>query len=108
MNTFNRYERPQKGRYRQFHQFGVESIGSSSYNADVEVIDLACTFLDRLKLLEKCKLNLNTLGDDESRLHYSKTLKSYYENHFPSLSNDSKNRYIFIPFFSLSLSLDDY
>jgi histidyl-tRNA synthetase len=88
-----RYERPQKGRLRQFHQFGVESIGSDAFSADVEVIDLGCALLESLGLLSKSILHINTLGDDASRKSYSQVLEDYYRSEYDNLSSDSRERF---------------
>src|SRR6267154_115275 len=65
-----RYERPQKGRFRQFHQIGVELIGVAQPQADIEVIALGRRILDTLGIGERVVLELNTLGDSESRGAY--------------------------------------
>ena len=65
-----RYERPQKGRLRQFHQFGVELLGVATPQADIEVIALAAQALQEIGALGKTKLEINTLGDKESREAY--------------------------------------
>ena len=72
-----RYERPQKGRYRQFNQVGVELLGVSEYQADVEVISLGNHILKELDLLKKTTLLINSLGDFESREIYKKELRDY-------------------------------
>jgi len=87
-----RYERPQKGRYRQFHQFGVEVLGLESYLADVECLDLAWTILKNLGLSKRCTLELNTLGDAESRTQYRAALVDYLTPFKNELSDDSKTR----------------
>ncbi|MDC6452221.1 histidine--tRNA ligase [Alphaproteobacteria bacterium] len=87
-----RYERPQKGRLRQFKQFGVECIGLSNPMADVEVISLGKDFLLKLGLLNSTKLKINSLGDSESRLNYRKFLIEYLNDYKTELSNDSINR----------------
>lgn len=87
-----RYERPQKGRYRQFHQFGVEVLGLESPLADVECLDLAWTILKKLNLSEKCQLEINTLGDVESRNAYREALVQYLTPFKEQLSADSKIR----------------
>ena len=69
-----RYERPQKGRLRQFHQFGVELLGISSSMGDLEVISLANNFLKSLNLDNKIELKINSLGDADSRSNYRKVL----------------------------------
>ena len=87
-----RYERPQLGRYRQFNQFGVESIGHNSASSDVEVIVLAYTILCSLGL-ENVKIKINTLGDEESRNAYRAALKEYFGQHINNMCEDCKSRY---------------
>ncbi len=87
-----RYERPQKGRQRQFHQIDVELIGAAEPEADVEVITLGADILERLGVLDKCSLELNSLGDLESRDAYRAALKAYYAGHLDNLSEDSRRR----------------
>ena len=87
-----RYERPQLGRYRQFNQFGVESIGHNSALNDVEVIVLAYTILCSLGL-EGVKIKINTLGDEESRNNYRQALKEYFAAHIGNMCEDCKNRF---------------
>ena len=87
-----RYERPQLGRYRQFNQFGVESIGNNSEMNDVEVIVMAYTMLCSLGL-EGVKLKINTLGDEVSRDNYRKALKNYFASHIDNMCEDCKSRF---------------
>ncbi len=87
-----RYERPQKGRQRQFHQLGVELLGPVSGMADVEVIACAHMILKELKISEMCVLEINSIGDDESRENYVASLVKYFEAHEAKLSADSKVR----------------
>jgi histidyl-tRNA synthetase len=87
-----RYERPQKGRQRQFHQIDIEVIGAAEPQADVEVISVAAEILRRLGILDKCVLELNTLGDPESRIGYRKALVDYFGGHVDRLSEDSRRR----------------
>jgi histidyl-tRNA synthetase len=87
-----RYERPQKGRYRQFHQIGIECLGYDNPFSDVEVISLASDFLKKLDLLSSCKLILNTLGDSTSRAHYREQLVQYFTQYKTELSTDSQMR----------------
>lgn len=87
-----RYERPQKGRYRQFNQFGVEVLGLESPLADVECLDLAWKILKNLKLSNRCKLEINTLGDVESRNAYRQALVAYLTPFKSELSADSQVR----------------
>jgi histidyl-tRNA synthetase len=87
-----RYERPQKGRMRQFHQFGCELIGSPSPLADAEIICLGASILSELNVLPHTKLHLNSLGDQESRLAYRQALIGYLMQYRSSLSEDSQRR----------------
>ncbi len=87
-----RHERPQKGRLRQFHQVGVELLGVESPLADVEVIAVAWRVLSELGLASKVRLEINTLGDAESRETYRNTLVAYLSGFRDSLSEDSRNR----------------
>merc|ERR1711991_1174667 len=87
-----RYERPQKGRLRQFKQFGIECLGLCSSMADIEVISLGCDFLFQLSLLDKIDLKINTLGDFESRKNYRKALVNYLNDYKYKLSKDSLKR----------------
>ncbi len=87
-----RYERPQKGRQRQFHQVNFEYLGDASPYADIEMILLGAHILSYLQILPKCKLEINTLGDKESRAAYTKALVDYFTSHHATLSEDSKTR----------------
>jgi len=87
-----RYERPQAGRQRQFHQFGVEIIGSSDPNSDVETIWNANYLLDSL-CLHNATIHINHLGCKKDRENYKNALKDYYSKHFDSLCDDCKRRY---------------
>ena len=87
-----RYERPQKGRQRQFHQIDLEVLGAPEPGADIEVITVAADILDRLGILDRCVLKLNSLGDPESRAAYRKVLVDYYSKHIDQLSEDSRDR----------------
>ena len=87
-----RYERPQLGRYRQFNQFGVEAVGNDSPEIDVETIALAYTILTSLNL-EKVKLKINTIGDDESRENYKKALKAYFADKLDQMCPDCHTRF---------------
>jgi histidyl-tRNA synthetase len=87
-----RYERPQKGRFRQFHQIGVELIGVAQPQGDIEVIALGSHILDALGVRERAVLELNTLGDPESRATYRAALVSYFSTHVAQLSEDSLRR----------------
>ncbi len=87
-----RYERPQKGRMRQFHQIGIELLGVPQPAGDVEVIACGATILRDLGLLDRTVLELNTLGDSESRAAYRQALVSYFTAHRDKLSPDSRER----------------
>ena len=87
-----RYERPQKGRMRQFHQIGVELIGPSSALADAEVIGCGAAFLQELGVLDQCTLHLNSLGDTQSRAAYREALVAYLSSYRDELSEDSQRR----------------
>jgi histidyl-tRNA synthetase len=87
-----RYERPQKGRQRQFHQIDIEVLGAPEPGADIEVISVAADILERLGILERCVLKLNSLGDPECRAVYRKVLVDYYTAHTSKLSEDSLGR----------------
>jgi len=87
-----RYERPQKGRYRQFHQINAEMLGPDTPEFDVEMIALAWRLLVKLGLGDKVVLNLNTLGDVESRTAYRDALVAYFSAHKDKLSEDSVRR----------------
>lgn len=87
-----RYERPQKGRYRQFYQVGVEVLGMENPLTDVECLDLAWTFLKKINLHQSCTLEINTLGDLESREKYREALVNYLTPLKSQLSEDSQKR----------------
>jgi histidyl-tRNA synthetase len=87
-----RYERPQKGRQRQFHQVGIELIGVETPQADVEVIAAGYQFLKELGFADDVTLELNSLGDRESRAAYREKLVAYFSQFEDQLSEDSKNR----------------
>ncbi|MSP87835.1 MAG: histidine--tRNA ligase [Alphaproteobacteria bacterium] len=87
-----RYERPQKGRQRQFHQIGIELIGVAQPQADIEVIALGCDIIDGLGFGADVTLELNTLGDGESRQAYRAVLLDYLNGHRAKLSKDSLDR----------------
>lgn len=91
MGPMFRYERPQSGRLREFHQIGIEAFGSDSPKMDVETIMMGMDFLKKLKV-SGLKLVINTLGDKESRDRYRQALIDYLEPHFEELSDDSKAR----------------
>ena len=87
-----RYERPQKGRFRQFHQLDAEVIGTDSALADVELLVLADQLLDELGISEGVELRLNTLGDADTREAWRSALVAHFERHRGELSEDSLAR----------------
>jgi histidyl-tRNA synthetase len=87
-----RYERPQKGRLRQFHQIGIETIGVAEPLADIEVIAAGARVLDALGCLSRTSLEINTLGDSESRAAYRAKLVEFLTQHETNLSEDSRRR----------------
>ncbi len=91
MGPIFRYERPQKGRQRQFHQFGIEAINSDSPLIDAEVILLGVTVIKALKL-KGVKVRINSIGDTESRDSYKKELVKYFDNYKNELCSDCLNR----------------
>ncbi len=87
-----RYERPQAGRLREFHQFGLEVFGSPSPETDAEVIFAASSFLDKLGLKD-IELQINSIGCPICRNEYNKALKKYFEPHLESMCQTCKTRY---------------
>lgn len=87
-----RHERPQKGRLRQFHQVGCELLGVEGPQADIEVISMAWRILQGLGLGDKVQLEINSLGDAESRAAYRSTLVAYLEPMRMTLSEESQGR----------------
>ena len=92
MGPMFRHERPQKGRYRQFHQVGVESFGIASADIDAEVIILSSRFWKAFGLDKHVTLQLNSLGSNEARANYRDALIAYLEQHQDSLDDDAKRR----------------
>ncbi|MEM7197367.1 MAG: histidine--tRNA ligase [Pseudomonadota bacterium] len=87
-----RYERPQKGRLRQFHQIGIEFLGEADAFADAEIIACGARILHELGLQDTTNLELNTLGDAQSRDAYRSALIAYFTPHAKALSEDSQRR----------------
>ncbi|MDI9640515.1 ATP phosphoribosyltransferase regulatory subunit [Geitlerinema splendidum] len=87
-----RYERPQKGRLRQLHQIGIELFGVPDPVGDVEVLSIAYDILKKLGLIQHITLEINTLGDRESRRTYRDQLVTYLKDHHAHLSPDSQLR----------------
>ena len=88
-----RRERPQKGRQRQFHQFGIEAFGSNHAEQDAEIIALAWQLLTHFKLTNKISLQVNSIGTSECRARYRNALKEFLKPHFDELSEISKRRF---------------
>ena len=88
-----RQERPQKGRYRQFWQFGAEAIGSGTPEQDVEMIGLFQAILNQLGIAESVTLKINSVGDSESRANYRTALQEYLRPHLAALSETSQQRF---------------
>ena len=87
-----RYERPQSGRFREFYQFGVEVFGTNNPLVDAEVISIPVNFY-KLLGIKGIKVNINSLGDRESRENYRKALLEYFKPHLDTLCPDCRQRY---------------
>jgi len=91
IGSYFRYERPQKGRLREFHQYGIECLNSPYPESDVEVILLAINFIERLGITEY-KLKLNSIGNTETRNKYKTALTEYLQQNKDKLSDESQAR----------------
>ena len=87
-----RHERPQKGRYRQFHQLGVEAYGMAGPDIDAELILLCRRLWRELGIGDKLELQINSLGTAEERLAYREKLVEYFRGHYEKLDEDSRRR----------------
>ena len=105
MGPMFRYERPQAGRFREFYQFGVESFGSSDAMMDAEIISVAYN-LFKLLGLKDVKVNINSLGDKESRENYRLALIDYFRPHVNDLCEDCQRRFETNPLRILDCKLD--
>ncbi len=92
MGPMFRYERPQKGRYRQFHQIGVETFGMSTPDVDAELIIMTHQLWQRLNIRDKVVLQLNTLGSSEARANFKAALVEYLGARKDQLDEDSQRR----------------
>jgi len=92
IGPFFRYDRPQAGRYRQFHQFGIEAVGRGDPEQDFEAIELLYELYRRLGL-KNLHVMINSLGDKECRENYKKALLEFLKPHFNTLSEDSQVRF---------------
>jgi len=97
MGPMFRYERPQKGRYRQFHQIGIEAYGMTGPDIDAEIILLSARLWRQLGMAEHVTLELNSLGSPEARAAYRQALVAYFETHREVLDEDSRRRLISNP-----------
>ncbi|WP_312968820.1 histidine--tRNA ligase [Acinetobacter gerneri] len=87
-----RYEKPQKGRYRQFHQFGVETFGVATPDQDAELIMMTARLWKRMGVSDKVQLELNTLGESDERAQYRAALVEFLTDHKHELDEDSQRR----------------
>lgn len=92
MGPMFRHERPQKGRYRQFHQFGVEVFGLNGPDIDAELICLTARFWQQIGLSKHVQLQINTLGSNEARVKYKEILVDYLSQYKDQLDEDSLRR----------------
>ncbi len=92
MGPMFRHERPQKGRYRQFHQFGLEVFGFETADIDAEVIILTARLWKAFGISDYVRLELNSLGSNEARAQYRDALVAYLEQNIDALDEDSKRR----------------
>ncbi|MDE0310516.1 MAG: histidine--tRNA ligase [Acidiferrobacterales bacterium] len=92
MGSMFRYERPQQGRYRQFHQYGIEAFGWAGPDIDAEIIDIGNTLWKRLKIARFARLQINSLGTPDSRATYRRQLVAYFEANHGELDEDSVRR----------------
>ncbi len=93
LSPFFRYEKPQAGRQRQFHQLGVEYFGTDSVYADAEVISVANDLISKFGL-KNVRLEINSLGDTECRKNFNESLKRFLAENIDSLCQDCKERYL--------------
>ena len=100
-----RYERPQSGRFREFYQFGVEVFGTSSPLMDAEVISIPVRFYELLGL-KNIKVNINSLGDQESRKSYREALIEYFKPYIDDLCEDCQARFLKNPLRILDCKVD--
>ncbi|MDD2376308.1 MAG: histidine--tRNA ligase [Clostridia bacterium] len=94
IGTMYRYEKMQKGRYREFSQFGIEVFGSDSYLADIEVISVAYELFKKLRISDKIALKINSIGCSKCRAKYIDTLKEYLVDKIDNMCDDCKIRYV--------------
>ncbi|SVE05931.1 uncharacterized protein METZ01_LOCUS458785, partial [marine metagenome] len=92
-----RHERPQKGRYRQFHQFGVEAFGIAGPDIDAEILQLSATLWKELSLSEFLTLEINNIGSAEDRKRYGLALTKFLKSKAGQLDEDARNRMLTNP-----------
>lgn len=92
MGPMYRHERPQKGRYRQFHQVGVEALGLAGPDIDAEIIAMTADLWRRLGISQYVRLEINSLGNAEERAAHREALIAYLERHVDILDEDGKRR----------------
>lgn len=92
MGPMFRYEKPQKGRYRQFHQVGIETYGMAGPDIDAELLLLSFELFKKLGLSHCVQLQINSLGSDAARAEYRQALVAYLHNHKDALDEDSQRR----------------
>lgn len=92
MGPMFRHERPQKGRYRQFHQFGAEVFGLATADIDAEVIMMTARLWQRFGIADKVTLELNSLGSNQARADYKEALVAFLQQHIDHLDEDSQRR----------------
>ncbi len=107
IDPFFRYNRPQKGRYRQFHQFGIEVLGESDPAIDAQVIYITHRINQDLGIADRLTLQLNTIGSSEDRARFREDLVNYYTGKERSLCNDCKRRLIDNPIRLLDCKEED-
>lgn len=100
-----RYEAPQKGRYREFHQVGVEAFGIRNPLIDAEIIKMGCEFLERTGI-KNLTVEINSLGNTESRFRYTNELKKFIESKLDKLCSNCKTRYAKNPLRVLDCKLE--
>ncbi|MCL1598114.1 MAG: histidine--tRNA ligase [Actinomycetia bacterium] len=100
-----RYERPQKGRLRQYYQGGVEYLGSSASKSDVEVIEFGYRYLERMKVPD-VEVRLNSIGDPEDRARYENEIRAFLNDRYEDLSEDAKRRVLSNPMRVLDSKVD--
>ncbi len=105
MGPMFRYERPQKGRYRQFAQFGVEAFGSASPMIDAEIISYAVSVIKAFKI-EDITVHINSIGDKESKVMYKDALITYLKKDIQTLCSDCQTRYKTNPLRILDCKID--